>query len=59
MLGKIIITVFIIYFGYYIFKGFFSKEPPKTEVKGRNKNQPMDLRQEDVEDAKFEEIKED
>ena len=59
MLGKFLITLFVVYFGYHIFKGFFSKDPSKTKVKGSNRNRPIDLRQEDVEDAKFKDIKED
>ena len=59
MIGRLLLTVLVVYLGYHIFKGFFSSEPPKTEVKGSNKSRPIDLRQEDVEDAKFKDIEED
>ncbi|MBN1779960.1 hypothetical protein JW948_02445 [bacterium] len=47
------------YFAFHFFKGLFSGESPGPAVRGRKKSQPMDLKREDVEDAKFRDIEED
>lgn len=56
---RILLTGLVVYFGYHFIKGFFTS-PLKKEstVKGRQKNQPLDLRGADVEDAQFEELDE-
>ncbi len=56
---RLLLTGLIVYFGYHFIKGFFASPPQKeSNVKGRQKNQPLDLRDADVEDAHFEELDE-
>ena len=49
--------VLITYFGYHLIKGFLSREaqPP---VKGKSSKPPLDLNDENVEDAKFKDVEE-
>ena len=53
---RLLLVAFIVYFGYRFYKSLGKKEPPKEEVRGRNKSQPLDLRDSDVDDARFEDI---
>ncbi len=53
---RLLFAGFLFYAGYRFFKGLWIKESHKEEVKGKQKNQPLDLRDEDVGDAQFEEI---
>ncbi len=45
------------YWGYKFFKNSFSSKKPETDVQGQPKSKPLDLDDADVEDAKFEDIK--
>lgn len=56
---RLLLTGLAVYFGYHLVKGFFSR-PPKNEsnVRGKQKSQPLDLRDADVSDAEFEELDE-
>jgi hypothetical protein len=47
----------IAYFGYHFLKGFFSWQS-KSPVKGKSGSPPLDLKDENVEDAKFKDIEE-
>lgn len=53
---RFLLTILVLYLGYRFFKSFWKKESSKEEVKGRNKNQPLDLRNNDVDDARYEDI---
>ena len=56
MFFRFILTALIVYVVYRFFKSLTKKESPKEEVRGRNRNQPLDLRDSDVDDARFEDI---
>ena len=56
MFFRFILTALIIYVVYKFFKSLSKKESPNEEVRGRNRNQPLDLRDSDVDDARFEDI---
>lgn len=56
---KLIFYSIIIYLCYQFFKGLFGKKESKTEVGGKRKSKPLDLKDTDVEDAHFEEIEDD
>ena len=45
------------YFVYKYLKGFFIKEAQRDEVKGQQKSKPIDLKNEDIQDAEYEDIK--
>lgn len=47
------------YWGYKAIKNSFAKSEPETEVKGKQKSDPLDLDGADVADAKFEDIEDD
>lgn len=47
------------YWGYKTIKNSFSKSEPETEVKGKQKSDPLDLDDADISDAKFEDIEDD
>lgn len=49
----------VVYLGYRLFKGLNSQGVSKEDVKGKQKNKPLDLHNSDVEDAHFEDIKDD
>jgi len=48
----------IAFIGYHFFKGFGVVKKVNKEVRGKQKNKPLDLRDSEVEDAHFEDIKE-
>ena len=56
---RFLLTILALYLGYRFFKSFWKKESSKEEVKGRNKNQPLDLRDNDVDEARYEDIEDD
>lgn len=54
--------IFVSIIGYIIYrflKSLFPKEMDKSSVHGKQKTMPLDFKNEDVEDAKFEEINDD
>ena len=53
---RLLIYVLIIYFVYRFIKGIWVKSPRRNEVKGQQKSKPLDLSNEDVEDAHFEDV---
>ena len=48
-----------VYLGYRLFRGLNSESGSKENVKGKQKHGPLDLHDSDVEDAHFEDIKDD
>jgi len=57
MFFRFLFTILVIYLGYRFFKSLLKKETPKEEVRGRNRSQPLDLQDSDVDDAHYEDIK--
>jgi len=60
-MSRLILFIFYIllgYFGYQFLKGFFTKNDSDTIVEGQQKRHPLDLKDEDVEDAKFKDVEE-
>ena len=53
---RLLLTALIVYLGYRFIKSIWPSSSPKEEVKGRNKNQPLDLRDSDVDEARFEDM---
>ena len=61
MLTRFLFWALIIYLVYRVMKALVFGPPhatPPNRVQGKPKNRPLDLSSQDVEDAKFEEIKE-
>ena len=58
MFIRLLFTGLLVYLGYRFVRGWFTTQPPKEEVKGESKHRSLDLRDEDVEDARFEDIDE-
>jgi hypothetical protein len=61
MLSRFLFWALIIYLVYRVMKALVFGTPhpaPPNQVQGKPKNRPLDLSGQDVEDAKFEEIKE-
>ena len=58
MFIRFLLTVAIVYFGYKFFKGLWAKQTQRDEVRGRARNEPLDLRDKDIDDAHFEDIEE-
>lgn len=61
MLTRFLFWALLIYLAYRIIKALVLGPPrqaPPNQVQGKPKNRPLDLSSHDVEDAKFEEIKE-
>jgi len=56
MFIRLIFTGLIFYLGYRFVKSLMKKGPHQEEIKGKNKNQPLDLKKSDVTDARFEDI---
>lgn len=59
MFFRFLLLVIIGYFGYVLLKSLIKNEIRKSEIKGRQKSEPINFNNEDVEDAKFEDIEED
>lgn len=54
---RLIFYGFLFYFVYKFVKNFIKGKEPKTKVKGKRKgNPPLNLRDEDIEDADYEEL---
>ena len=61
MLIRFLFWALLIYLAYRVIKALIFGTPgqaPPNQVKGKPRNRPLDLSGQDVEDAKFEEIKE-
>ncbi|MFH1941524.1 MAG: hypothetical protein ABIL68_05415 [bacterium] len=56
MFFRFLLTCTVAYFGYRFVKGLWDKGSQKEEVKGKQRSKPLDLRKEDVDDARFEDI---
>ncbi len=59
MFFRFLFTALVVYLGYRFLKMFWKKTPPKEEIGGKQKGEPLDFKDEDVEDAHFEDIKDD
>ncbi|MBN2030750.1 hypothetical protein JW824_10955 [bacterium] len=59
MLLRWILIGLVVYLGYRLFKGLNSRSMSREDVKGKQKHEPLDLRNSDVEDADFEDIQDD
>ena len=57
MLQYIIVGI-LVYWVLKIFMKLFSPGKPNVEVKGKSHNEPLDLKDDEVEDIDFKEIKE-
>lgn len=55
---RFLFVALVVYLGYRFLKGLFSKQNTGANVSGQQKNKPLDLRDSDVEDAKFRDIDE-
>lgn len=55
---RLILIGLLVILGYRFFKGWLGGQPQKEEVRGKPKNEPLDLRNEDVDEARFEDIQE-
>jgi len=55
---RFLFAALVVYLGYRFLKALFSNQSPKTNVRGQQKNRPLDLRDSDVEDAKFRDVDE-
>ena len=58
MFLRFILLVIIGYFTYRLIKSMIKIEIHKSEIKGQQKEKTMNFDNEDIEDAKFEEIEE-
>ncbi|MBN2417680.1 hypothetical protein JXO52_17735 [bacterium] len=56
---KLIFYFVVGYLGYKLFRLFKPDMAPKEQVRGQNRNKPLDLSRSEVEDAHFEDIPED
>jgi len=56
---KLFIYFIVGYLGYKLYKIVTSVSSAKSKVSGQNKNVPLDLTDTEVEDAHFEDVKED
>jgi hypothetical protein len=55
---RILLTGLVIYLSYHLFKGAFKKNEQSEQVRGKQKSSPLNLKDNDVEDAHFEDIDE-
>ena len=55
-LFRLIAIALVSYLGYHFFKGFFTGDSSRQDVKGRPDNKPLDFRNSDIEDAKYRDI---
>jgi hypothetical protein len=56
MFLRFLFTALVVYLGYRFLRGIWEKESRKEEIKGKSKSRPLNLKNEDVEDADFEDI---
>ena len=54
---RFIFTCLLIYLGFRLIKALLPQDQKKEEVQGIRKNSALDLKEEDVADATFEDIK--
>ena len=57
MFLRILLLALLAWLGYRFFKGSVKKQP-KEDVQGKPKSKPLDLGEDDVAEAKFEDIEE-
>jgi len=58
MFFRFLFVALVVYLGYRFLRGLWEKDSRKEEIRGEQKNKPLDLRDADVEDAHFEDIEE-
>jgi len=58
MFFRILLMFLLGYFGYHLYQGLVHRDDSDTVVKGKQKKRPLDLKQEDVEEAKFKDVDE-
>lgn len=56
---KLLIYGFAAYLGYKLYKLFSGGGAAKEQVKGKNRHEPLDLSETEIEDAHFEDVPED
>ena len=56
MFFRLIFAALVVYLGYRFFRTFLQKESTKNTVGGKQKNEPLDLHDADVDDARYEDI---
>ena len=56
MFFRFIFAALVVYLGYRFFRAFWPKGSSKNNIHGKQKSDPLDLRDADVDDAKYEEI---
>ena len=59
MFFRFLFFITVAYLGYHFLKTFWKKTPPKEEIGGKQRSEPLDFKSEDIEDAHFEDIKDD
>jgi len=55
---RFIFTALVVYLGYRYLKGVWQRTSQPADVKGRKKSKPLDLQDQEIVDAEFEEIDE-
>jgi len=58
MFFRFILLIIIGYFGYRLLKSVIKNEIRKSEIKGKHKSRSINFDNEDIEDAKYEDIDE-
>ncbi|MFO7889594.1 MAG: hypothetical protein R6V04_04570 [bacterium] len=58
MFFRFFLFLIIGYFGYIFIKSLIKNEIRKSEIRGKQKNEPINFDNEDIEDAKYEDIDE-
>ena len=56
MFFRLIFTALVVYLGYRFFRVLWHKESPRNNVGGKQKSDPLDLRDADIDDARYEDI---
>lgn len=56
MFLRLMLTALVIYLGYRFLRAIWQKGPAKNKVSGKQKNEPLDLHDADVDDARYEDI---
>jgi len=56
---KLFLYFLIFYFGYRVLSGAFKSPSKKVNVGGRSRSKPLDLTDQDVEDADYKELEDD
>lgn len=55
---RFLFVVGVIYLAYRLFKNYTARPKPGDEVRGRNRNRPLDVETKDISDAQYEDIEE-